>query len=83
MKIEHGDTADNIISNEEIPKIPEIQDISNIQALPDGNTTVKVVKHSKPTDDDIVVKLAKNSPEKEEKSIFSVEDNLTSKNPSP
>ena len=30
MKIEHGDTADNIISNEEIPKLPDIQDISNI-----------------------------------------------------
>ena len=58
MKIEHGETADNIISNEDIPKIPEIQDLSNIQALPDGNTSIKVVKHlSKPIDENIVVNL--------------------------
>jgi hypothetical protein len=30
MKIEHGETADNIQSNEDIPKLPDMQDISNI-----------------------------------------------------
>lgn len=48
--------------------------------MPDGNTSIKVVKHSiKPTDDDIVVKLATTTRDQEsldtKDKIFLVEVN--------